>query len=346
MKQDSLTSMDRIVRTLQQKEVDRVPLILTLTHHGAIELGMSIEDYYHSPENVIKGQILLQEKYQDDAVMGANYFAMEIEGWGGDVLFSKDGPPNTGRPPISNFEKINSLAVPTFDNITSYQNVLDIIVGLKNHFGSSMPIIGGVLAPFSLPIVQMGFDKYIELIYNHPDEFKKLMKLNIAYSAKWANAQTKAGASFIVSFDPMASSDMVPHDIYLSKGFPVAERTFQKMDGLYLIHLASGRTTKTFHDLAKLNPICIGVSSSDNIKDLLLADPNGPTILGNLSGINMVNWSQEQVENAVRSLLSDVKSLGRFILADNHGEIPYFVSESTLLVISQTIDQYGRFNTK
>ncbi|MHA1674866.1 MAG: uroporphyrinogen decarboxylase family protein [Promethearchaeota archaeon] len=344
MKQDTLTSMDRIVGTLQQKEVDRVPFILALTHHGAIELGISIEDYYKSPENVIKGQILLQEKYQDDAVMGANFFAMEIEGWGGDVLYSKDGPPNTGRPPIRDFEMIDSLASPSFDHLPSYQNTLDIIAGLKEHFGSSMPIVGGVLAPFSLPIVQMGFDRYIELIYEHPDEFKKLMELNIEYSSKWANAQTKAGATFIVSFNPLASSDMIPRDIFLDKGYPVAERTFQKMEGLYGIHLASGRATKTFHDLARLKPIVIGVSASDNVKDLLLSYEMGPTILGNLSGINMVKWTSEQTSQIVKDLLSDVKSLGRLILADNHGEIPYYVPESNLLAISQAMDQYGRLN--
>ena len=84
---DTLNSMERILNTLSHKEVDRIPFILTLTHHGAKELGMSIQEYYKTPENVIKGQKILQEKYQHDAVIGANYFAFEIEPWGGEVIF-------------------------------------------------------------------------------------------------------------------------------------------------------------------------------------------------------------------------------------------------------------------
>ncbi|WP_371806660.1 uroporphyrinogen decarboxylase family protein [Candidatus Lokiarchaeum ossiferum] len=344
MKKDTLNSMERILNTLSHKKVDRIPFILTLTHHGAKELNLSIKDYYANPVNVIKGQKILQNKYQHDAVMGANYFAFEIEAFGGDVIYFADGPPNTGLPPLADKELINSLEIPSFEHIESYQNTLQVIKGLKSEYSDTMPIIGGVLSPFSIPITQMGFDKYIELLYNSPDEFQTLMHINIEYCKKWANAQLAAGATFIVYFDPMSSTDMIPREMYLKLGYPVAKKTFAGLNGPFAIHFASGRTSNTFGDVSSLNPSAVGVSAHDNIQALLQKYPNGPSILGNLSGINMVHWSKEDTMNHVKSLINSVKSYGRTILADNHGEIPYAVPNVVLKGISEAIDLYGRYD--
>lgn len=344
MKKDSLNSMERVLNTLSKKEVDRIPFILPLTHHGAKELGMSIEEYYNAPEKVINGQKILQEKYQDDAVMGTNFFAYEIEPWGGNVVFSLDGPPNTGKPPITSKEMISSLEVPSFDNLEHHRNTLVIIRGLKAEFETTMPIIGGVVSPFSIPIMQLGFGKYLELLYNSPDEFKVLMKVNSEYCIKWANAQLAAGATFIVYFDPLASTDMIPRNLYLKMGFPVAKDTLDRFNGPYAYHYVSASSTKTFGDVAKLNPLVIGINARDNIGDLIRNHPTGPTILGNMSGINMVNWSKEEAEKQVKKIVDEVKPLGRFILADNHGEIPYAVGNATLEGISSGVNKFGRFS--
>lgn len=344
MNGDTLTSTERIMKTVGGEDVDRIPFILTLTHHGAKELGVSIEEYYHSPEKVVRGQLILHKKYQDDALMGANYFAMEIEPFGGEVIFFKDGPPNTGRPPIRDIEIINSLEVPKYDHILSYQNTLDIIRGLKAQVGTEIPIVGGILSPFSIPIVQMGFDRYFELLYRNPDEFNRLMRVNIDYATKWANDQLNAGATFIVYFDPLASTEMIPRKLFLEKGLPVARKVSQAIDGPIGYHFASGAATNTFGDVATLNPVAIGISSKDNIIELHQKFPSRPCILGNLSGINMVNWTQEEAESIVQTILIQGKSSGKFILSDNHGEIPYAVKDETLFGISRAIDRFGRFN--
>jgi len=64
--------------------------------HGAKELGMSIRKYYSCSEHVIKGQILLQEKYQSDCFYAFCYASAETEAFGGDTIFIEDSPPNAG----------------------------------------------------------------------------------------------------------------------------------------------------------------------------------------------------------------------------------------------------------
>ncbi len=51
---EKMTSMNRVLTAIGQKEPDRVPLFLMLTMHGAKELDMSIKDYFSKSENVYK----------------------------------------------------------------------------------------------------------------------------------------------------------------------------------------------------------------------------------------------------------------------------------------------------
>ncbi|MCI5137983.1 MAG: methylcobamide--CoM methyltransferase MtbA, partial [Candidatus Electrothrix sp. AR1] len=65
------------------------------------------------------------------------------------------------------------------------------------------------------------------------------------------------------------------------------------------------------------------------------------TILGNLNGIEMRRWTPEQAEGKVREAISKAGAGGGFVLTDNHGEIPWQVSEEVLTAISEAVHRWG-----
>jgi len=67
------------------------------------------------------------------------------------------------------------------------------------------------------------------------------------------------------------------------------------------------------------------------------------TLLGNLNGIEMRHWTPEQAESAVKRAIAAAGRGGGFILADNHGEIPWQVPDEVLLSIRETVDRWGRY---
>ena len=83
---------------------------------------------------------------------------------------------------------------------------------LKEKIGDEAPIIGVVMSPFSLPVMQMGFDNYFDLIYESPELFKHLMEINEKFCVEWANAQLEAGATAICYFNPLASSTIISRE--------------------------------------------------------------------------------------------------------------------------------------
>ncbi len=339
----AMTSMQRVLTTLGHQEPDRVPFFLLLSIHGAKELGLSIEDYFSKAENIVQGQLRLRAKYNDDCLYTFFHAPLEVEAFGGEVIFSADGPPNSGRPIITTPTDIHDLTAPKVEKTRCLQKVLQATRQLKAEVDDEVPIIGVVMSPFSLPVMQMGFASYIDLQYEQPDLLEKLLQVNMQFCIDWANAQLSAGATAICYFDPLASPTITPREMYLKTGFMTACQTLAKINGPTATHMASGRCLAIVDDLVSTGTAAVGTSVLEDLTEVKSACAGKLSILGNLNGVEMQHWSEEQAELAVKEAISKAGKGGGFILSDNHGEIPWQVPDNILLAISTAVHQWGRY---
>jgi uroporphyrinogen decarboxylase len=343
MTQIGMTSLQRVLTTLEHKEPDRVPFFWPVTMHGAKELGMSIKEYFSKADNVVEGQLCLRAKYGHDFIYGIFYAPIEVEAWGGEVIFYDDGPANSGRPFIRQPDEIKRLKPPRIKESACLVRVLRTIEMLKAKVGDDAPIVGVVVSPFSLPVMQMGFGAYIELMYEQPELFARLMKVNEEFCVAWANAQLEAGATAIGYFDPVSSTTITSRERYLKTGFQVARRTLARIKGPTATHLASGRCLPIVDDVAQTGSAIIGTSALEDLAEVKAACRGKLAILGNLNGIEMRHWTPEQAEAAVKDAIAKAGPGGGFIHSDNHGEIPWQVPEEVLLALSESAHRWGRY---
>lgn len=339
----AMTSMQRTLTTLGHQEPDRVPLFLLTTLHGAKELNMSIQDYFSQSDNVTEGQMQLHRKYHSDCLYPFFYASIEAEAWGGTTIFLPDGPPLCGTPIIKKAEDIDRLESPAVDQSAGLDRVLNTIAALKMQVGDTVPIIGVAISPFSLPVMQMGFHAYIELLYEQPQRFEHLMALNEAFTISWANAQLAAGATAICYFDPVSSPTNIPREMYLRTGQQVAQRTISQIKGPTATHMASGRALSILSDIADTGTAVVGVSTLEDLAELKLSARQRVSLLGNLNGIEMRRWTTQQAEHEVKRAIARAARGGGFILSDNHGEIPWQVPQEVLLAIAEAVERWGRY---
>ncbi len=337
------TSKERVFTALSYNEPDRVPLFLNLTIIGARELGVSIKDYYSSVDKVVKGQLLMKEKYRNDMVTSFLYSAAEVEAWGGEVIYFDDGPPNSGEPFIREIEDIDNLNVPDIYNTPCLLKGLNIIRKLKDEVKDETPIIGAVTSPFSLPVMQMGFEKYLDMLYFQKDYFTKLMQINVEFCVAWANAQLEAGATAISYADPLASPSIIERDTYLKTGFIIAKSTIARIKGAVATNLASGIAIPVIKDLIKTGTVAVAISAEDDVAEAKKIAGGSVAIIGNLNAIEMRNWDSAKIEKEVKDIILKAGFGGGLILSDNHGEIPWQVPESVLLEISEAVSQFGTY---
>lgn len=337
-----MTPMQRVRTAMDHREPDRVPVFLLTTMHGARELGLSIREYYARAENVVEGQKRLLEKYRSDCLYPFYYAALEIEAFGGDTIFIDDGPPNAGAPIIRSSD-IDRLEPPRLAEAAGLQRGLETIRQLKQHVGDTVPIVGVVISPFSLPVMQMGFDRYIELIYEEPERFARLMAVNQSFCVAWANAQVTAGATTICYFDPLSSTTNIPRSLYLKTGHRVATETLARINGPKAAHLASGRGLAIAADIAATGAAAVGVSTQEDLAEWKAAVGDKLTLIGNLNGVEMRRWTEGEAEQQVKQAIAKAGRGGGFILADNHGEIPWQVPGEVLLAIRAAVERWGRY---
>lgn len=341
-----MNSMERVMTSINHKEPDRVPVFHLLSHYGAKELGVSIKDYFSKPDIVVEAQLRMRKKYSNDCLYTFFYASIEVEAFGGGVVFSEDGPPNSGEPFIRNAEQIKSITPPKINDSKPLQRVLEVTRALKKSVGNEAPIIGVVMSPFSLPVMQMGFEKYLELLYFRKDEFNQLMNINREFCVSWANAQLEEGATAICYFDPLASPTIIERAKYLETGHVVSQNTLSQIKGATATHLASGIGLPVIDDIVATGSAVLGFSGKDDVKAIKERAAGKICLLGNLSGIDMINWDRQRTRKEVRELIQKAAVGGGFILSDNHGEIPWQVSEEVLLEIAQTVKKYGAYPIK
>ncbi len=344
--QDTMTAAQRVSTALQCQEPDRVPFFLLLTMHGARELGLSIAEYFSRAGHVIEGQLRMRARYNHDCFYPFFYAAAEIEAWGGEVIFSENGPPNAGRPVIANPEAIADLKPPLLDNTPVLMRTLEAISGLRAEAGDEVPVIGVVISPFSLPVMQMGFEPYLILMHEHPELFWRLMELNEQFCLSWARAQLQAGATAMCYFDPMSSPAIIPRQMYQETGLITARRMFAAIDAPVAAHTASTPILPIIDDLYGAGAKAVCPSSKEDLADIRDACGSRMGVIGNLNGVEMRRWSSQDAEDRVRQAILRGGVGGGLILADNHGEIPFQVPESVLDAISGAVHTHGRYPLK
>lgn len=338
-----MTAMDRLLCTLGFNEPDRVPFFLLLTLHGARELGLGIREYFSKAEHVVEGQLRMQAKYGHDCLYPFFYAPIEVEAFGGEVVYAENGPPNSGQPLIDRPDAIGSLEPPRIEDASCLKKVLDAISGLKSRIGGTVPIIGVVMSPFSLPVMQMGFEPYLVLMHEQPEDFWRLMQVNQKFCVDWANAQFSAGATAICYFDPLASPIMVTRKMYQQTGFQVARQTLAAIKGPTATHLASGRSLPIIDDLVDTGTRVVCPSVDEDLAAVKAACAGRLSVLGNLNGIEMRRWTAEEAEFRVRAAIDAAGPGGGFILADNHGEIPLQVPDAVLSTIAEAVRTWGGY---
>ncbi len=340
---ETYNSLQRVLTALGQKEPDKVPLFLLLSLHGAKALNISIKDYFSKAENIVEGQLKMMRKYNNDCIYAFFYAPLETEICGGDVIYRNDGPPNSGRPFIKSVEDIRSYAPPVPEQTKELEKVFKAIGLLKSEVQDTVPIIGVVMSPFSLPVMQMGFDKYLELMVYHQADFELLMQKNGQFCVAWANAQINAGATAICYFDPVSSSSIITREQYLNTGYKIAKRTLGQIKGPSATHFASGRCLPILKDVAETGTAIVGVSCLEDMADLKQVARGKFSLLGNLNGIGMANWSAREAENQVKSIIQKAGKGGGLLISDNHGEIPYQVQDITLRAIAKAVKTWGTY---
>lgn len=339
-----MTCYQRVMTAFNHQEADRVPVFLFLTVHGAKELGMTPREYYARAENIVEGQLRLWRKFGHDCVCGFTYGAQEAAAFGADTIFYDDGPPNVAGPVIHHPEEIDRLTPPVPTQVPVLQESLRAIEMLAAKVKGQVPIIGAVIAPFSLPVMLLGFQGWLDLLlFGEPARRQRLLQVTADCCVAWANAQLAAGVDALGYFDPVASTTIVTREQFIAHDLDLARQTIARIRGPVAFAGAGGRFSPIIDLIPQTGAAAVMLSANDDLAAIKAQVGGQISLLGNLNNVAMIDWTPAQAEAEVRRCLEAAARGGGYVLSDQHGELPWAVEDEVIAAIVATVRKWGRY---
>jgi uroporphyrinogen decarboxylase len=338
-----MTSLQRVRAALRHEEADRVPYFLLLTVHGAQELGMTVKEYLSRAEYVVEGQLRLRRKYQHDCFTVFPYQGIEVEAWKGSIRYLDDRGPVIDEPCIAHPRQILGMEVPRIDESPIFCRMTEIIEVLSTAGSESVPIVGGVMSPFSLPMLQMGLDNYRRLRLEEPSLFVQLMRINEELCVAWANAQLQAGASIVCYFDPLSSPSLTPREEYLTTGYAIARRTLARIHGPTALIPICSSFLPLDRAMADTGLVLAGTEADEDLVRIKSLCGTRLSLMGNLDFTGGCRWTPRTAACAVKDAIGCAGPGGGFILANGGGEVSYQVTEEVLLAVGESVHTWGSY---
>lgn len=342
-----LTSMQRFAALQKGQLPDRVPIICNLMEQGAQELGLSIQDYYQSGEQVARGQLALCQKYGYDSLLGIFYAALDAEVLGcKNLIYASDGPPNVGQLVIRKKEDIALLK--GSDNLHQHprmRELLRCIRRLKEESAGRWPVLGAATASFSLPAMLMGIGPWLELcLWGDPQLRETLLQLCSRFCTAKIQALCEAGADFIIYTNPVASSSFITPDKFRERALPWVLRDLESVGTAGLVYFNGGGIINPI--LADLQQnTAIGAYYLNPFDDIAEArqilGPN-KLLVGTINDIPLLTWSPAEIDVEVRRIMTEGKAAGGFIFGTLM--MPCNIPAANIQALMQAAQDHGRYD--
>lgn len=160
--------------------------------------------------------------------------------------------------------------------------VLEAINILKEQIGDTIPIVAGMIGPFTLACYIAGIEPMLKGLIRKPDRYMGFIELATDVGAIYGQALKEAGADIISIADPSASSDMISPRMFRAIAKPAITRIVDAIDGSSFLHIC-GNSTLIVMDMAETGVDAISISDKVDVKQAKQLVGGMTKIMGNIS---------------------------------------------------------------
>lgn len=333
------TSLERVAAVLNHQEPDCVPVCPVMLMQGAVELGLDLETYFSRGDYLVEGQLRLITKFGHDFVFGFPHVVEDITAFGASLMYFRNGPPSIGSMAIDDYRNVEGLTVPDPAASPILNETLRAIDLLRREVKGQVPILGACIAPFSLPSMLMGTEKWMELLFIEETSVRSrvldcLMPVMVEFCVRWANAQLSAGADAIVLADGMASAAVINRQQFIDLALPILKKTVSQIKGT-VIHEGVGDIYPMLDLLSDTGVAGVILTYHDDLAKAKKVVGDHLTLIGNLNNIEMRRWSVAQMTEQAQVALAAGAPGGGYILSAQGPEIPLGVSDEVIHAMIQ-----------
>jgi uroporphyrinogen decarboxylase len=309
-----MNSRDLVLRTLERRPTDRVPVGPMMMDLGATVIDAPIGTFCSDPEVMARGQLALYEQLGQDIIFVGcdNYYI--AEGFGCVAELPVDETPHLVRPPLERIADVGDLSVP--DPLTDGRMpvMLEATRLVRRAVGEDVAIRTPGTGPFALASYFIGTQEFLIEVgmakagmpESEPEAIHRALDLAADALIAFGKASVDAGADLLHCGDSLASCDVISPADYEEWAFPYERkviRAWKEYGAKTLLHIC-GDSSKVLDLYAQTGADIIEV---DHKVDLALARSivgDRACVIGNVDPVTvLLQGTPEQVLEASRACL-------------------------------------------
>jgi uroporphyrinogen decarboxylase len=341
-----MTPLERLIAAVKGEPADRIPVFCNLLDQGAKELGMTLEQYYSKGEQVAEGQLRMRERYGHDNVWSLFYVGKEAELFGcRKILFATDGPPNVEHFVIQGYDDIEKLEVPAdISTHPAFEETAKCLAILRREVGGKVPVCAYLTGAMTLPALLMGMDRWMELLLTGPAEVRDLLLAKCSeFFRKEIAAYRAAGADVLLYSNPFGCTYFVGLKRFRELSMPWMERDLAEggIGGVVYYCGMSPFANIVGEVIDRLRIGAYYFGPDNDIAEAKSIVAGRGLTCGVINDIKLLSWSERQVRDEVRRIITAGKPGGRFLFGT--GVMPYGIPEENIRAMLDEAFKLGRW---
>jgi len=318
---EEYNSVERTLRTIDFKSVDRVPV--DLHNFMVTPRFMDVKDFaafYRDGEAMAEGQIKAWRRYGHDVLLVENGTAALAEACGVEVLYQEDSAPVATQPAIKSLAEVGTLKIPDPYTDPLLSELLKSTRIVVEEIGDEAFIIGRAdQGPFSLACEIRGMSEFLLdlAIGEEMEKIHQLLDFCRKVSESFALAQIEQGAHATSIGDSPSGPDMISPAYYREFAYPYVEKLANNLKdkNVILAYHICGDATSIIEDMIKTGAAIIEIDQKSDQMEVKKAAAGKATLLGPIDPSEvMANGTPELVIEKCTEALENLAPGGGFIL--------------------------------
>lgn len=337
-----MNSFERIMNTLQQKEVDRVPVLAVLGAYASRLINQPIQKIYQDPELYLKAQKAITDTFAIDAVFAPFDYSIFAEAFNSHIKYFEDQVPNITHFTLQKAEDFSQLIFPDFEQSARLPYYFKSVQLLHQTFNNQAPIFSVLPGPLSFPILLMGLDEWMNtLLFNQTLAYKILENLKEFYQSL-CRKLVQLGSTALIITEAFLSSE-IAHRQLIDQFFPVIVDYFKDLNTFLVMHSTGARYQQNLELVLQLPHLLgIALSSKDSISETRKVVGNQLLIIGNLDNMTFPLVSDKEIYRQSLKCIESNNDQGPFILSNSGADIALNTPETNIhAMIKAAFDYQG-----
>ncbi len=236
-----MTEKDRFIAILNREEVDRISVACPL-QTGTLEMMEKINVFW--PEAHYNSEMMAELSYAAHKLAGIESvrvpFCLTVEA---EILGCKIGgggkksQPSVLEPVLTTIDKYNSLSLPDPTKDGRMPKVAKSLKILKDKVGDAVPLIAGVVSPFTLAGHLRGIDNFLLDFFDSPENVVYLLNFCSEVCISYSQYLEDSGADCISLIEPSATCEVIGPKHFQEFASPYIKKVVKNLEVPTVLHI-------------------------------------------------------------------------------------------------------------